>query len=107
MNKSETDLGKKGWDTSDPNNYSDGRQVAMWLKNATVGSFVVMRHEYPNCQYCPKRLKDENGKYIGPVYVIGVVKRWYLLALQKKKKLPRNSVRSQAVQKDGFTISVW
>lgn len=48
-------------------------QTAMWLKNATVGSFVIMRHEYPKCQFCPGRLKDESGKYIGPVYVIGVI----------------------------------
>ena len=32
-----------------------------------------MRHEYPNCKYCPKRLKV-NGEYIGPVYVIGLIK---------------------------------
>ena len=48
-------------------------QTAMWLLNARVGSFVIMRHEYPNDKFCPKRLKDENGKYIGPVYVIGVI----------------------------------
>ena len=47
----------------------------MWLKMATVGSFVVMRHEYAKCPHCPKRLKNEHGKYIGPVYVIGVIKK--------------------------------
>ena len=47
----------------------------MWLKNATVGSFVIMRHEYPKCPFCPARLKDERGRYIGPVYAIGVVTR--------------------------------
>ncbi len=48
-------------------------QVALWLKNATVGSFVIMRHEYEECPFCPKRLFDADGKYIGPVYVIGVI----------------------------------
>jgi hypothetical protein len=43
----------------------------MWLKNA-VGSFVIMRHEYPKCPFCPKRLFND-GNYIGPVYVIGVI----------------------------------
>jgi len=48
-------------------------QTALWLKNATVGSFVIMRHEYAKCRFCPLRLKDNSGKYIGPVYVIGVI----------------------------------
>ena len=66
---------EKGWDTADPNGYSKfGRQAAMWLKNVSIGSFVIMRHHYPKCQYCPQRL-FKNGKYIGPVYVIGVVKK--------------------------------
>ncbi|KAL9190424.1 hypothetical protein ACHAXT_007635 [Thalassiosira profunda] len=49
------------------------RILAMWLKNAVVGSFIIMRHEYPKCQFCPDWLKDEWGAYNGPVYVIGVV----------------------------------
>ena len=48
-------------------------QTAKWLKYVNVGSFVVMRHEYPKCKFCPKRLKNELGEYIGPVYVIGIV----------------------------------
>eukprot|EP00985_Skeletonema_marinoi_P012072 scaffold5759_cov93-Skeletonema_marinoi.AAC.1 len=42
---------------------SAARQVAMWLKRATVGSFVVMRHEYERCRFCPKWLKNESGEY--------------------------------------------
>ncbi len=51
----------------------DATKTAQWLKTANVGSFVVMRHEYPNCPFCPKRLINAEGKYIGPVYVIGVI----------------------------------
>ena len=47
-------------------------QVAMWLKDATVGSFIIMRHEFPTDPFCPANL-EKNGKYIGPVYVIGVI----------------------------------
>ena len=32
-----------------------------------------MRHEYPKCPFMPNRLIDIEGRYIGPVYVIGVV----------------------------------
>jgi hypothetical protein len=49
-------------------------QVAMWLKRVKVGSFVLMRHEYGKCKYCPDWLKQD-GRYIGPVYVIGMVTR--------------------------------
>eukprot|EP00956_Cyclotella_meneghiniana_P024682 scaffold49887_cov71-Cyclotella_meneghiniana.AAC.2 len=49
-----------GWE----NEKNGARQVAMWLKNATVGSFVIMRHEYGKCKLCPKRLKDDNNKYM-------------------------------------------
>ena len=56
------------------NNEWGASQTATWLKQASVGSFVVMRHEYVKCKFCPGRLKDQiSGKYIGPVYVIGVI----------------------------------
>ena len=48
-------------------------QTTMWLKDATVGSFVMMRHEYPKCKFCPRRLMNERGEYIGPLYVIGII----------------------------------
>ena len=48
-------------------------QTAMWLKDASVGSFIMMRHEYPKCKFCPQRLKNDRGEYIGPVYVIGII----------------------------------
>lgn len=51
----------------------EARHTAMWLTKAKVGSFIVMFHHYAKCKYCPKRL-HQNGKYIGPVYAIGVVK---------------------------------
>jgi hypothetical protein len=61
----------------DRNHEARASQVAMWLKRIDVGSFIVMRHEYGNCDYCPNWLKrrdgDGNVEYIGPVYVIGVV----------------------------------
>ena len=38
-------------------------QTAMWLKDASVGSFVMMRHEYPKCKFCPQRLKNNRGEY--------------------------------------------
>jgi len=63
-------------DINDECYYGEGihsaRQVALWLKDATVGSFIIMRHEFPRCPFIPSKLKV-NGKYIGPVYVIGVV----------------------------------
>lgn len=61
----------------DRNHEARASQVAMWLKRIDIGSFIVMRHEYGNCDYCPNWLKRRDGrgnvKYIGPVYVIGVV----------------------------------
>ena len=77
---------EKGWDTSS-NGFSDGKQAPMWLKNARVGSFVIMRHQYPACKYCPKRLFDNGGKYIGSVYAIGVI----------KKKVPPESSEEQRI----------
>lgn len=52
---------------------TDAQQVALWLSTAKVGSFVIMRHEYSKCLFMPDRLKDLDGKYIGQVYVIGVI----------------------------------
>ena len=45
-------------------NDSAHSQIATWLKYATVGSFIIMCHEYPKCKFCPKILKP-NGTYIG------------------------------------------
>ena len=52
----------------------------MWWKKVEIGSFVVMRHEYKTCNFCPDWLKErseETGifEYIGPAYIIGVVTR--------------------------------
>lgn len=66
-------------------------QTALWLKNATVGSFVIMRHEYPKCKFCPQRLKD-NGKYIGPVYVIGVITKKIVPWSAEEQDLAENSM---------------
>ena len=60
------------WEDNDETRAKGATQIAMWLKNADVGSFIIMLHHYPNCEYCPKRLKV-NGDYIGPVYAIGMV----------------------------------
>ena len=51
---------------------SAARQVAMWTKQVKKGSFIIMRHEYPKCKFCPDVLKS-NGVYHGPVYVLGMV----------------------------------
>ncbi|KAL7535409.1 hypothetical protein ACHAXR_006474 [Thalassiosira sp. AJA248-18] len=67
-------------------------QTALWLKNATVGSFVIMRHEYPKCQFCPRRLKDPNGKYIGPVYVIGVITKKVVPRSAEEKDISENKM---------------
>jgi hypothetical protein len=79
---------------------SAARQVAMWLKQAAVGSFVIMRHEYPKCRFCPEWLKDENGEYIGPVYMIGVI---------TKKIIPRSDEEKGLACKisDPCSIYVW
>ena len=61
---------KQGYGTVDHRGIG---QTTMWLKDATVGSFVMLRHEYPKCKFCPRRLIDERGGYIGPVYVIGII----------------------------------
>ncbi|KAL9182966.1 hypothetical protein ACHAXT_004245 [Thalassiosira profunda] len=61
-------------------------QVALWLKDATVGSFVVMRHEFPECPFTPSRLKP-NGKYIGPVFVIGVITQKILPGSTHEKRI--------------------
>lgn len=69
------------------------RQIAMWLKNATVGSFITMRHEYAKCKFCPKRLKDSSNKYIGPVYVVGVVTKKVMPGSDEEKQLKREDLR--------------
>ena len=52
---------------------SAARQVAMWTKQVKKGSFIIMRHEYPKCKFCPEVLKSSDGVYHGPVYVLGIV----------------------------------
>lgn len=54
-------------------NASVASQVALWLREAKVGSYVLMRHEYKNCPWVPSHLKDDQGKYIGKVLVLGRV----------------------------------
>ena len=101
---------EKGWDTADPNGYSKfGIQAAMWLKNVSIGSFVIMLHHYPKCQYCPQRL-FENGKYIGPVYVIGVVKKKVAPgSIEEKTVAARVSKTSSCKQKwlNNFYMVDW
>ena len=68
------------WERFYDSRASAAGQVAMWLKRCIPGSFIVMRHEYERCHYCPKWLKErtdasDNSQYIGPVYIIGVVTR--------------------------------
>lgn len=67
-------------------------QVALWLKNATIGSFVIMRHEYPKCPFCPKRLIGDDGKYIGPVYVIGVITKKVVPWSEEERDIENNKM---------------
>jgi hypothetical protein len=55
------------------NDIAEARQVAQWLIDVKVGSYIVMRHTYKECPCIPNKLKDGSGVYIGPVYVVGVV----------------------------------
>lgn len=48
-------------------------EVNMWFSKFRVGDFVFMRHEYGNCPFLPAKLQDGNGRYIGPVYALGVI----------------------------------
>ena len=67
-------------------------QVAMWLKDAVVGSFVIMRHEFPKCPFIPSKMKDSNGKYIGKVYVIGVITKKILPGSAEEKTAQDNQM---------------
>lgn len=48
-------------------------EVHMWFTKFRVGDFVFMRHEYGKCPFLPAKLQDDNGRYIGPVYALGVI----------------------------------
>jgi len=65
--------------------------TAKWLKNATVGSFVILRHEYPKCQFCPERLIVD-GKYIGPVYVIGIITKKVVPWSEEERDVAENKM---------------
>ena len=52
---------------------SGARQMALWLTNVSVGSWIMIRHEIKNCPYRPKMLQRADGTYAGPVYVLGEV----------------------------------
>ena len=69
-------------------NHSDwgATATATWLKKATVGSFVIMRHCYPKCKFCPKRLFVD-GSYIGPVYVIGIITKKVLPWSEEERRI--------------------
>ncbi|KAL7549166.1 hypothetical protein ACHAWF_012441 [Thalassiosira exigua] len=73
-------------DSYDGEEIRSASQVALWLKHATVGSFVLMRHEFPKCPLMPSRLKN-NGEYIGPVYVIGVITKKVLPGSAEERKI--------------------
>jgi hypothetical protein len=66
--------------------------TAKWLKLATVGSFVILRHEYPGCPFCPKRLINADGKYIGPVYVIGVITKKVMPWSEEERDIVENEM---------------
>jgi hypothetical protein len=76
---------------SENNNDWGASTTAQWLKNADVGSFVILRHEYHQCPFCPKRLMKD-GKYIGPVYVIGVITKKVLPWSQEERDIADNKL---------------
>lgn len=50
------------------------KENKVWHTQFRVGDVICMRHEYSNCPLLPLRLRNNNnGNYIGPVYVIGVI----------------------------------
>ena len=67
-------------------------QVTLWLHDMKVGSFVIMRHEYENCPFLPESLKDDNGRYIGKVYVIGVITRTIQPGSEDEKKIAEERI---------------
>ena len=85
-----TTLNNSDWDAS---------KTAKWLKNATVGSFIIMRHEYPKCPFCPKRLIVD-GKYIGPVYVIGIITKKVIPWSEEERDIAEDKL-------GGFSGSRW
>jgi hypothetical protein len=52
---------------------SQASQVARWLAEVKVGSYILMCHEYKDCPFLPCQLKDSQGKYIGKFLVIGII----------------------------------
>ena len=67
--------------------YGGAGQMARWLNDAKVGSFVIIRHEYNKCPFLPAKLTDAAGKYIGPVYVIGVVTKVVKIGSMEEKRI--------------------
>ena len=71
---------------------SSARKVALWLKDVTVGSFIVMRHEYKDCPFLPSKLKDSAGKYAGKVYAIGVVTQVVKPCSEEEEQIARKQL---------------
>jgi hypothetical protein len=52
---------------------SDCGAIAEWLTQVQVGTVILMRHIYTRDPLMPAPLVTKDGKYIGPVYALGVV----------------------------------
>ncbi|GFH47127.1 hypothetical protein CTEN210_03602 [Chaetoceros tenuissimus] len=78
-------------------------QVALWLKCASVGDFVMMRHEYSNCPCLPSKLRNRNNnRYIGPVYVLGVITEVVKTNSDEEEYIARNDL-GEFRYEDGWT----
>ena len=83
---------------------SSARQVALWLHKAVVGSFVIMRQEYGNCPFLPTFLKDNLQRYIGKVYVIGVITRKIQLGSAEEDQVARDRLNEFHQVFDSYNI---
>ena len=84
---------------------SSARQVALWLHKAVVGSFVIMRQEYGNCPFLPAFLKDNLQRYIGKVYVIGVITRQIQLGSAEEDQVARDRLNEFHQVFDSYNIN--
>lgn len=77
------------------------RQVAMWLKDATVGSFVIIRNEYEKCPFRPAKLKD-----LRKVYAIGVVTKVVKPFSEEEKQIATERLRELPITQS-FCLVSW
>ena len=95
ISTSRTAVVKEIMNTTENDEPSWAQQLGTWLQCATEpGCFIVMRHEYRNCQFLPSALKDNSGNFVGPVYVIGQVTMAGLIHSNEWESLQRDLYQS-------------